>query len=116
MSENYLTSAEFDDFVNQPGLSMIVFTASWCAPCQDLKKLLPELQQEFSHLRIAYVDIEQETELVQDFDVKSVPYVMLVRDEVVLFAESGALALSALRELVVKAMQLDMNEIKDQRK
>ncbi len=114
MSDNYLSSANFDIFVEQDGLSIIVFTASWCAPCKDLKKVLAELQKEFTYLQLAYVDIEQEPELVASFEVKSVPFVMVVRDAVVLFADSGSQTLQTMRELVLQAMRLDMNEVRDQ--
>jgi thioredoxin 1 len=114
VSDNYLSSANFDLFVERDGLSIIVFTAAWCAPCKDLKKVLAELQQEFAYLQLAYVDIESEPELVASFAVKSVPFVMVVRDAVVLFADSGSQTLQTMRELVLQAMQLDMDEVRDQ--
>lgn len=114
MAENYLTDASFDSFMHRSGLSIIVFTAAWCAPCADIKKVLPTLQAETPDLEVAYVDIEQEPELAAAFSVQSVPFVMVVRDAVVLFADSGALPLQSLRELVAQAQALDINKIKHQ--
>lgn len=112
MVDQYLTSADFEDFMQKPGLSIVVFTATWCAPCQDLKKTLHELQQEVESLSVAYIDIEAEAELSESFGVRSVPLVMVVRDAVVLFAESGSLTLGTMRDLVQQAMQLDMDEVR----
>ena len=115
MSEQqYLTESSFDGFMQQPGLSMVVCTANWCAPCQDLKKNLEVLKQEQTDLSVAFIDIEAEKTLAESLAVRSIPYVMVVRDSVVLFAESGALSLGTLRELLQQAQQLDMNEVRNQ--
>lgn len=115
MSEQqYLSESSFDGFMKQQGVSLVVCTADWCAPCQDLKQNLTVLQQENTDLSIAFIDIEAEKSLAESLAVRSIPYVMVVRDAVVLFAESGALSLGSLRELVQQAQQLDMNEVRDQ--
>ena len=115
MSEQqYLSEASFDVFMQKQGISLVICTADWCAPCQDLKQNLVVLQQEFSELSVAFIDIEAEKSLAESLSVRSIPYVMVVRDAVVLFAESGALSLGSLRELVQQAQQLDMNEVRNQ--
>ena len=113
MTEQFLTNVTFDDFMQRKGLSIVVFTAGWCAPCQDLKKILAVLCHESPDVSVAYVDIEAETELRDEFEICTVPWVMLVRDATVLFADSGSLSLEQMRNLVQQARDLDMTQVRE---
>lgn len=56
---------------------LVVFTASWCGPCQGFKPTLLELEQE----RLVYVDIDETPETRAQYEVRSVPTVILVDEE-----------------------------------
>ena len=107
-----LTSDTFDAFILEPGRSLIVFTASWCQPCQELKRILHNVFDTEQQWRLAIVDIEAYPTLAESFNVKSIPWVLVVRDGVVLYAESGVLNKPALQELMTQADELDMSKIK----
>lgn len=108
-----LSPDNFNHFISAPGKSFIVFTASWCQPCQDLKRVLERAFSKQAVWQLAMVDIEAYPVLAESFEVKSVPWVLVVRDGVVLFAEAGVLSLSAVNELMVQADALDMSKIKE---
>ena len=113
MKVNELNAESFDDFLQTSSQCFIVFGASWCQPCQDLKRVLEPLVQDNSDWALAYVDIENNPELVESFEVKSVPYVLVAREGVVLYAQAGALTAQASRELMDQAQALDMSQVKD---
>ena len=60
----------------------------------------------------AKVDTDAETDLAQAFGISSIPTLMIIRDNVVLYAQPGALPEQALEELITKARELDMDEVR----
>ena len=76
---------------------LLVFSASWCGPCQGFKPTLLELDQE----RLIYVDIDEKPEIRADYEVRSVPTVILVDvDGKEIERLVGAQSLSRLQELL----------------
>ena len=61
----------------------------------------------------AKVDTEAQPELAGAFGISSIPTLMVIRDGVVLYAQPGALPEAALEELIAKARELDMDEVRD---
>jgi thioredoxin 1 len=58
------------------------------------------------------VDTEAQQALAGSFGVSSIPMLMIVRDNIVLYAQPGALPAAALNELITKARELDMDEVR----
>lgn len=76
---------------------LLVFSASWCGPCKGFKPTLLELEQD----RLVYVDIDEQPEIRADYEVRSVPTVILVDvDGEEIERLVGAQSLSRLQELL----------------
>jgi len=58
------------------------------------------------------VDTEAQPELAAAFGISSIPTLMVIRDSVVLYAQPGALPEQALEQLITKARELDMDEVR----
>lgn len=56
---------------------LLVFSATWCGPCKAFKPTLQQLDQD----RIEYIDIDEMPEIREDYEVKSVPTVILVDED-----------------------------------
>ena len=102
-----LTAKNFDQTVQAHSLMLIDFWAEWCAPCKAFKKIIEAIETDFPQVTFASVDIEAETQLAKEFEIQSIPAIMLLRDQVVVYADSGLLTTSALKELLVQAESLD---------
>ncbi|MCW9078971.1 MAG: thiol reductase thioredoxin, partial [Gammaproteobacteria bacterium] len=57
---------------------------------------------------------EDEQEIAGHFQIRSIPTLMIFRDKIIIFSEAGALPESGFRELVNKAGELDMDEVRRQ--
>ena len=62
-----------------PGVTLLDFTAAWCAPCKVLKPVLDEVGKEHG-AAVVMVDVDDHPDLAQQYLVKSMPTVVLLRD------------------------------------
>lgn len=109
-----LTESTFDQFVGEHDLVVVDFSATWCGPCQGFAKVLEQAAKDHPDVAFASVDIDKQASLAEDFQVKSVPWVMILREQVALYDESGALGAQALDELIDQARTVDIAEVKRQ--
>ena len=58
------------------------------------------------------VDTEAQPELAGGFGISSIPTLMVIRDGVIVYAQPGALPESALEQLIAKARELDMDQVR----
>jgi thioredoxin 1 len=64
-----------------PGVTLIDFTAAWCAPCKQLTPMLHELEGEYrGRARLLVIDVQEHPDLAQAFRVTAMPTMVLVRD------------------------------------
>ncbi len=106
MSVVVLTSENFSDVIAEHDLIVVDFWAEWCEPCKNFTKIIETLAPKYSDVLFASVDIEAQKELAEDFNIMSVPAVMILRKQVVVFAESGLLPEAVVIELIEKAKSL----------
>lgn len=66
-----------------PGVTLVDFTAKWCGPCKVMEPVLAALAKEYAgRVRVVAIDVDHEQVLAQQFDVRSMPTFVLVRDGV----------------------------------
>lgn len=111
MAIQALTEAEFDQTLAQHDTVVIDFWAKWCGPCQAFKEVMEIVAQRYPNVYFAAVDIDQEKQLADDFDIRSVPFVMIARYQTVVYAEAGLLAESNLVELIEQALALTKDKL-----
>lgn len=107
-----LTKDNFEEIITGNNMVLVDFWASWCGPCQSFAPIYEEVSEKYPDVVFAKVDTEQEQELAGHFQVRSIPTLMLFREQVILFAEAGALPAAALEEIITKAGELDMDEVR----
>lgn len=98
--------------IQKDGIVLIDWWASWCGPCRAFAPIFEKASHEHPDLTFGKVDTQAQPELAAAFGIRSIPTLMLFRDGVLLFNQPGMLPASALKELIAKARELDMDEVR----
>ncbi|CAL9602357.1 Putative thioredoxin 2 [Streptomyces sp. enrichment culture] len=105
-----LTKENFDRTVSDNPFVLIDFWAGWCRPCLQFAPVYEKAAEDNPDLVFGKVDTEAQQELAAAFGITSIPTLMIVRDQVAVFAQPGALPEAALTDLITQARALDMDE------
>ena len=107
-----LTGQNFESVVGGADMVLVDFWASWCGPCRMFAPVFDRASEKYADAVFGKVDTDAETSLAQQFNISSIPTLMVIRDNIVLYAQPGALPEQALEELITKARELDMDEVR----
>lgn len=109
-----LTKDNFDEIVGGNGFVIVDYWASWCGPCQNFAPIYEEASEKHDDIVFAKVNTEEQQELAAHFQIRSIPTLMIFRDQIVIFSQPGMLPANAFDELIGKARELDMDEVRKQ--
>jgi thioredoxin 1 len=102
----------FEEVIRSNEIVLVDFWAAWCGPCRYFAPIFEASSEEHPDMVFAKVDTEAEPELAAAFGIMSIPTLMVFRDQIVLYAQPGALPAPALEGLIAKVEALDMDEVR----
>lgn len=76
------------------------FTADWCQPCKRTRPIVEELNREQITARFQIIDIDDNLELVKNFDIKSVPTFIVLEEGIEKNRIIGAQTREQLEDLI----------------
>jgi thioredoxin 1 len=107
-----LTKDNFEETIKNNAIVLLDFWASWCGPCKQFGPVFEAASEEHQDVVFAKVNTEVEQELAAEFQIRSIPTLMAIKEQVIVFSQPGALPASALSEIIGKIKELDMDEVR----
>ena len=76
----YINTGEFDsEVLNQRGVVIVDFYATWCGPCKMLTPVLESIDNEMENIKVVKVDIDESRRLAMNYGIQSVPTIKIFR-------------------------------------
>src|SRR5690349_18901038 len=107
-----ITAENFAETAGGEGITLLDFWATWCPPCRQFGPIFERVSEKHPDITFGKIDTDAEQMLAGEFNIRSIPTVMAVRDGVVVFQQAGALPERALESLIEQVRGLDMTEVK----
>ena len=109
-----LTKENFEQVVTGNPTVIVDYWAPWCGPCRGFAPVFERVAEANPDVVFAKVNTDAEQEIASHFQIRSIPTLMVFRDQIIVFSQPGALPQNALEQIVEKAKGLDMEEVRKQ--
>ncbi len=107
-----MTAQNFEQTVQDNNMVLIDFWATWCAPCRSFAPIFEDASEKYPDIVFAKVNTEEQQQLAAQFQIRSIPTLMIFREQIIIFAQAGSLPAPALDEVIGKAKELDMDIVR----
>jgi thioredoxin 1 len=106
-----LTTENFQTTIMENDMVVIDFWAEWCGPCKKFGPTYEKVSENHEGVVFAKCNTENQQDIAGQFGIQSIPTLAIMRDEILILSQSGAIPESALEDLVTQAKELDMAEV-----
>lgn len=106
-----ITKENFNETIENNDVVILDFWADWCGPCKAFAPIFEKVSEEYPNVVFGKIDTVAQEEIAQAFRIRSIPTLMIFREQIMLFNEAGSLPESQLKEILNKALELDMEPV-----
>jgi thioredoxin len=107
-----LTGANFKDVVDTNDLVIVDFWAEWCGPCKSFAPVFSSAAENNPDIVFGKIDTEEAQDLANVFQIRSIPTLMVFKEQIVVFSQAGAMPAGSFDELIKQAKLLDMDQVR----
>lgn len=106
MSTIEITQDNHDSIVSD-GITLIDFYASWCGPCHAFSPIFEASSETNTDLKYATVNTDEQQEIAAQYNILSIPTLVIFKDGKPVFSQAGVLPRPALEELITNVRTLE---------
>ena len=107
-----LNEQNFEPTVVGNKMVIIDFWAPWCGPCRSFAPVFEAAAEKHPDVVFAKVNSDDEQAIAGHFGIRSIPTLLLFREQIIVFMQAGALPASALESVIGQARALDMDQVR----
>ena len=112
MALENLNAQNFNEKVNSASIAIIDFWAPWCGPCRSFAPIFEKVAAENPDILFGKVNTEEEQQIAAEFQIRSIPTVMVIKEGVIVFNQAGMLPEDALKDIIKQVRELDMDMVR----
>ena len=107
-----LIKDNFEATITGNDIVIVDFWAPWCGPCKSFAPIYEAVSEKHEDVVFAKINTEDQQELAASFQIRSIPTLMIFREQIVIFSQAGMLPESALEEIIGQTKELDMDVVR----
>ncbi len=107
------TESDFARVLNNNDTIVLDFWAKWCPPCKGFAPVFEAAAKDNPDMAFCRVDTDEVKELKEAFEVQSIPTLVVIREKILVASQPGYMDKTALANLLEKARELDMDQLRE---
>ena len=109
-----MSESSFNEIIDGNNLVIIDFWAEWCGPCRSYGPIYERVSDAFPDVVFGKINTEEQQSLAGMFGIRSIPTTIAFKEGIGVFMQPGAIPEDALKDLIVKLQNLDMDEVRSE--
>jgi len=109
-----LTHESFINAINDNEIVLVDFWATWCGPCLQFAPVYESMSESHPDVVFAKVNTEEQQQLAAQFQIRSIPTLMVFRQQIIVYSQPGAPPPAQLQTIIEKVAALDMDDVRRQ--
>ena len=112
MALENLTAENFNEKLASNEIVIIDFWAPWCGPCRSFAPIYEKTAEAYPDILFGKVNTEEEQALAGQFQIRSIPTIFILKENIVVFQQPGVIPEEGLKDLIRQVQELDMDMVR----
>lgn len=114
MGSKIITASNISTALNQYDIIILDFWASWCGPCKVFGPIFDRVAEKNPDILFGKVDSEIEHDLCADFEIRSVPTLVILKNQTIILNQAGSIPEYVLDDIVKKVRELKVEDLEEE--